>query len=146
MRANRGLVDFQKYISFCCVAVTMVLTLGVIIEEAPVATDIHAYNKGDRAVCKKIMKYNTSLESELIKGWGHDCEKFKEADPWYYILLFPTDIVLVLCFLVILLLLADWILFIASVILFFINDTIRFDVSVTEDLRRELAASYPGAS
>ena len=135
MRANQGLIDFQKYISFCCVAVTMVLTLGVIIEEAEPGSLVHGYHKGNKSFCKTLDNIPPEFDR---KERRNDCEKFKKADPWYYILLFATDIVLVLCFLVILLLFADWILFIAPVILFFIHDTIRFDVTVTEDLRREL--------
>jgi hypothetical protein len=108
VRANRGLIDFQKYISFCCVAVTMVLTLGVIIEEAPTGAKIHSLYKSDNTYCK----------DQWIREHQNDCEKFKKADPWYYTLLFTTDIVLVLCLIAILLLFTDWILFIAPVILF----------------------------
>ena len=38
-----------------------------------------------------------------------ECDKFKEEDPWFYILLCVTDILLVLCSFMMLLLFVDWI-------------------------------------
>ena len=42
-------------------------------------------------------------------------KRYKKADIWYYILLYATDIVSVLSSFVMLLLFADWILFVAPV-------------------------------
>ena len=86
--------------------VTMVLALGVIIEESTTATDVHSYLKNGN--CKGVYAYNKPSKKEY-------CDKVKKADLWYYILLFATDIVLVLCSFVMLLLFADWILFVALV-------------------------------
>ena len=72
----------------------MVLTLGVLIEVAPSASTVH---------------YDSSRCGDFQFEVG-ECKKVKEADPWYYILLFVTDIVLVLCSFVLLLLFAEWIL------------------------------------
>ena len=38
-----------------------------------------------------------------------ECDKFKEEDPWFYIFLCVTDILLVLCSFMMLLLFVDWI-------------------------------------
>ncbi|XP_028398052.1 uncharacterized protein LOC114521727 [Dendronephthya gigantea] len=91
-----------KYISLCCAAITMVLTLGIIIQESGHALSVHYVVLLDGR-CDDI---NDS--SEYYK----DCLKFMEADPWYYTMLFGADIVLVLCSLVTLLLFGDWIIFV----------------------------------
>ena len=77
----------------------MVLTLGVLIEVAPSASAVHD---------EVSSRCSVPFEFAPWKNWK--CKKVKEADPWYYILLFVTDIVLVLCSFVLLLLFADWIL------------------------------------
>ena len=76
--------------------ITIVLAQGVIIEES----GVHASIKGGLSVCSSLK---------------NDCDLLKNADPWYYLLLFTTDIVFVLCSFVMLLLFADWILFVAPV-------------------------------
>ena len=88
----------------------MVLTLGVIIEETRNASIIHDYIREDDSWCNHVPK-GTRYSDRLVKF----CNKVKEADPWYYILLFATDIVFVLCVFVTLVLFADWILFVAPV-------------------------------
>ncbi|CAB3990035.1 Hypothetical predicted protein [Paramuricea clavata] len=98
--------QFLKYISLCCVLITMVLAQGVIIVEGFEATAIHRFFKEDESTCG-----DSNERHEL--NINHDCAKFKEAYRWYFTLVFITDIVLVLCFIVVLLLLADWILFVA---------------------------------
>ncbi|CAB3990031.1 Hypothetical predicted protein [Paramuricea clavata] len=92
-----------KYISLCCVMITMVLALGVIIIEGFDATIIHRFLKEDSwcEVTKQEHKYRL------------DCAILKEAYPWYFMLVFITVIVLVLCSFVKLLLFTDWILFVA---------------------------------
>jgi hypothetical protein len=75
------------------------------MEESTYATSVHAVNKG-HAVCNHRDNPSNSK---------NDCDLLKNADPWYYLLLFTTDIVLVLCSFVMLLLFADWILFVAPV-------------------------------
>jgi hypothetical protein len=87
----------------------MVLALGVIIIEGLDATAIHRYFKEDESTCGGDM--NTRHELNI----KDDCAKFKEAYRWYFMLVFITDIVLVLCSFVLLLLFADWILFVAPV-------------------------------
>ena len=88
----------------------MVLALGVIIIEGLDATAIHRYFKEDESTCGGDT-INTRHELNI----KDDCAKFKEAYRWYFMLVFITDIVLVLCFIVVLLLFADWILFVAPV-------------------------------
>ena len=75
------------------------------MEESAYATSVHAVNK-DHAVCN---------DRDNPSNSKNDCDLLKNADPWYYLLLFTTDIVLVLCSFVMLLLFADWILFVAPV-------------------------------
>jgi hypothetical protein len=87
----------------------MVLALGVIIIEGFDAVVIHGYFKEDESTCGGDM--NTRYELNI----KDDCAKFKEAYRWYFMLVFITDIVLVLCSFVMLLLFADWILFVAPV-------------------------------
>ena len=81
----------------------MVLTLGVIIEETSNAYAIHNYVRED-SWCNYVPK-GIRYSDARVKF----CNKVKEADPWYYILLFATDIVFVLCVSVTLVLFADWI-------------------------------------
>jgi hypothetical protein len=89
----------------------MVLALGVIMIEGLDATLIHGYFKDDYSICGeqhiKQQQYKASVKD--------DCAKLKEAYLWYFTLVFITDIVLVLCSFVLLLLFADWILFVAPV-------------------------------
>ena len=88
----------------------MVLALGVIIVEGFDATIIHRFFKDDESSCGDA---NERLgRSDNRKS---DCAILKEAYRWYYMLVFITDIVLVLCSFVMLLLFADWILFVAPV-------------------------------
>ena len=84
----------------------MVLTLGVVIEESSHASDIHDVVHSHDSSCHDILPDSSYRE---------DCDKLKRADPWYYILLFVTDVVFVLCFFVMLLLFADWVLFVSPV-------------------------------
>ena len=95
----------------------MVLTLGVIIAEATEGALVYRAIFKDTSHCKPIEK----SDPESLDSWQinmlHDCEKFRKALPWYFILLLSTDIVFVLAFLVILVLVVDWILFVGSVIL-----------------------------
>ena len=93
----------------------MVLTLGVIIAEAAEGAAVYSIAFKDSSRCKRLSKQ--SLTDSSRREWEHDCEKLQKAHPWYLILLFTTDIVLVLAFLVILVLVVDWILFVAPVIL-----------------------------
>ena len=87
----------------------MVLTLAVITEEAYTAAWIHSFfYGGDDSFCKR---QSNSPRDDFKK----DCDTLREANPWYYILMFVSDVLLVLCFLVILLLFADWIFFVAPV-------------------------------
>ncbi|CAB3990034.1 Hypothetical predicted protein [Paramuricea clavata] len=94
--------QFLKYISLCCVLITMVLAQGVIIIEGFDATFIHTLSKNDPS-CEDFEPERHRLE----------CVKFKEAYRLSFTLIFITDIVLVLCVIVVLLLFADWILFVA---------------------------------
>ena len=87
----------------------MVLTLGVIIEESSDASRIHNVVHSRDSSCHDILPDSSYRE---------DCDKFKRADPWYYILLFVTGVVFVLCSFVMLLLFADWVLFVAPVSFF----------------------------
>jgi hypothetical protein len=73
------------------------------------ATAIHRYFKEDESTCRGDM--NTRHEVNI----KDNCAKLKEAHRWYFTLVFITDIVLVLCSFVLLLLFADWILFVAPV-------------------------------
>ena len=95
----------------------MVLTLGVIIAEATEGALVYRIIFKDTSFCKPIEKRDPESLSSWHRKREHDCEKFRKALPWYFILLFTTDIVLVLAFLVILVLVIDWILFVAPVIL-----------------------------
>ena len=105
IRCFTSIIIFQKYISLCSVLVTIVLALGVIIEESTNAAMLHNYFKED-----------SNCDDERVSSYRKkDCDQLKEADPWYYILLYTTDLVLVLCSFVMLLLFADWILFVAPV-------------------------------
>ena len=88
----------------------MVLTLDVIIEESSSATGIGNVVRSRDSYCNR-----NSEDTHYPDGRNKFCNKLKKAYPWYYILLFVTDVVLVLCFFVTLLLFADWILFIAPV-------------------------------
>jgi hypothetical protein len=90
--------------------ITMVLAMGVIIEESATATGVSTFLKGN--YCKNVYIYDNPSQKEY-------CDNLRKADPWYYILLFATDIVLVLCSFVMLLLFADWILFVALVRCYF---------------------------
>ena len=58
-----------------------------------------------------------SSNASYVHDYLHNYEskRYKKADLWYYILLYATDIVLVLSSFVTLLLFADWILFVAPV-------------------------------
>jgi hypothetical protein len=88
----------------------------VIIEESADAAAIHDYFKKD-SYC------HDERASSLHRK--KNCDKLREADPWYYILLYATDLVqLALCSFVMLLLFADWILFVAPVRLIYINCTV----------------------
>ncbi|CAB4018126.1 Hypothetical predicted protein [Paramuricea clavata] len=92
-----------KYISLCCVLVTIVLALGVIIEESTNAAILHGYFKKD-----------SYCDDETVFSYRKkDCDELKEVNIWYYILLYATDLVLALCSFVMLLLFADWTLFVA---------------------------------
>ncbi|CAB3990030.1 Hypothetical predicted protein [Paramuricea clavata] len=82
----------------------MVLALGVIIVEGYDATAIHGDFKSDESFCG-----DNNARGGTEKN---DCPIFKEAYPWYFTLIFITVIVLVLCSFVMLLLFADWILFV----------------------------------
>ena len=84
----------------------MVLALGVIIVGFD-AVDLHRSFKNDYTFCEKAIQEQNRYMS--------DCAILKEAYRWYFTLVFITDIVLVLCFIVMLLLFADWILFVAPV-------------------------------
>ena len=84
----------------------MVLTLGVIIEETHEASAVHVTAQ---------THCNDNPENIHNPNRAEFCNRIKQADPWYYILLFTTDIVLVLCCFGMLLLFADWILFVALV-------------------------------
>ncbi|XP_028398044.1 uncharacterized protein LOC114521720 [Dendronephthya gigantea] len=99
-----------KYVSVCAVLITMVLTLGVIMEESAKASAVH-YHSRDGFLCKEWLErqYNEKRLHELKA----DCLKFKEAAPWYYIMVFAADIVFVLCSFVALILFSDWFLFVA---------------------------------
>ena len=88
----------------------MVLTLGVIIEESSAATSIGNVVRSRDSFCNR-----NSEDTYYPDSRNKYCNKLKKAHPWYYILLFVTDVVLVLCFFVTLILFADWILFIAPV-------------------------------
>jgi hypothetical protein len=93
--------------------VTIVLALGVIIEESTNAAILHNYFKKD-----------SYCDDERVPSYREkDCDELKKADIWYYILLYATDLVLALCSFVMLLLFADWILFVAPVRLIYINCT-----------------------
>jgi len=92
----------------------MILTLGVIIAEVTEGGFVHLLSFKDSSTCKVLESQPRGSGRRKLE---HDCEKLQKALPWYLILLFTTDIVLVLCFLVILLLVVDWILFVAPVIL-----------------------------
>ena len=83
----------------------MVLTQGIIIEESTKASGAHNYVQHGR--CE-----NTG---DLLSKRHKDCLKFKEADRWYYVVLFAAAIVLVLCSFATLLLFGDWILFVLPV-------------------------------
>ncbi|CAB3990033.1 Hypothetical predicted protein [Paramuricea clavata] len=82
----------------------MVLALGVIIVESLEAATLHRHFKDDESSCRKDRDH-----SKMKK----DCAILKEAYLWYFTLIFINDIVLVLCSFVLLLLFADWILFVA---------------------------------
>ena len=88
----------------------MVLALGVIIEETHQASAVHRTAHSRDSFCKDNPK-NIHHPNNRVEF----CNRIKQADPWCYILLFTTDIVLVLCCFGMLLLLADWILFVAPV-------------------------------
>ena len=106
----------------------MVLTLGVIIAEAAEGAAVYSIAFKDFSLCKRLSEH--SLTDSSRRKWEHDCEKLQKAHPWYLILLFTTDIVLVLAFLVILVLVVDWILLVAPVILL-----LRFHVYIRACLR-----------
>ncbi|XP_028398049.1 uncharacterized protein LOC114521724 isoform X2 [Dendronephthya gigantea] len=95
-----------KYISLCAVLITMVLTLGVIMEELLFAATVYQYSREDSFACRKIPRVDWIEREE-------DCLKLKKAVPWYYIMLFAANIVFVLCSFVALILFIDWILFVA---------------------------------
>ncbi|XP_028398047.1 uncharacterized protein LOC114521724 isoform X1 [Dendronephthya gigantea] len=97
---------FLKYISLCAVLITMVLTLGVIMEELLFAATVYQYSREDSFACRKIPRVDWIEREE-------DCLKLKKAVPWYYIMLFAANIVFVLCSFVALILFIDWILFVA---------------------------------
>ena len=80
--------------------------------ESTESSAVHAKSK-DSSFCQR---YDEEEHLGNKREWENDCEKFKTADPWYHILLFAADIVFVLCFHASLLLFADWILFVAPVI------------------------------
>ena len=101
-------IFFQKYVSLCLVLITMVLAMGVIIIEGIDATLMHRFFKKN-SFCE------TDKQEQHDDRIRSDCAKYKEAYRWYFTLVFITDIVLVLCFIVVLLLFADWILFVAPV-------------------------------
>jgi hypothetical protein len=90
----------------------MVLALGVITIEGLDAALIHGYFKEDYSICGEQYIKQQQYNKASVK---HDCAKLKEAYLWYFTLVFITDIVLVLCSFVLLLLFADWILFVAPV-------------------------------
>ena len=83
----------------------MVLTKGVIIEESYTASFVHGVVQKSTSVCDTSSDYSDV----------NTCERYKKADPWYYILFYVTDIVLVLSSFVMLLLFVDWTLFVAPV-------------------------------
>jgi hypothetical protein len=87
----------------------MVLALGVIIIEGFDAVAIHGFFKEDESFCGDVYLRDRSDTK------NSDCPILKEAYRWYFMLVFITDIVLVLCSFVMLLLFADWILFVAPV-------------------------------
>jgi hypothetical protein len=69
-------------------------------------------------IIQKIFKDEESScgnAKRLDNKTKNDCAILKEAYRWYFMLVFITDIVLVLCLIVVLLLFADWILFLAPV-------------------------------
>ena len=84
----------------------MVLAIGVIIAESGNATTVHTYVNGDDSYCGKLR--DTSYRKK-------ECVVLEKADPWYLLLLFMADFVLVLSSFTMLLLFADWILFVAPV-------------------------------
>ena len=91
----------------------MVLALGVIIVGFDAVDLLQSFGKEDDSFCEKaIQEQNTYMS---------DCAILKETYRWYSTLVFITDIVLVLCFIVVLLLFADWILFVATVRISFID-------------------------
>ena len=78
------------------------------MEESSNASYIHDYLHSIQSTCNNI-------DSDTSQSRVRNCKRFKAADRWYYILLYATDTVLVLSSFVMLLLFADWILFVAPV-------------------------------
>ncbi|XP_028398046.1 uncharacterized protein LOC114521723 [Dendronephthya gigantea] len=103
--------QFLKYISLCAVLITMVLTMGVIMEESVHASSVNYHSRKDSFICGDLEDSN--MDKESLHKRKKDCLNLKLAAPWYYIMVFAADITFVLCSLVALILFIDWVLFVA---------------------------------
>ncbi|CAB3990037.1 Hypothetical predicted protein, partial [Paramuricea clavata] len=90
--------EFLSYLRICCTLIVMVLALGVMIEEAADNAWSHTLVYSD---CRHI------------EPLGVICDMLLKADKWYYVMLFTSDIVLVISIIALFAMFAQWMVFTA---------------------------------
>ena len=91
----------------------MVLALGVMIEEA--GDNGWSHSLADGSHCKNLEHPDMYEDHESFQDRKKTCETLIKADKWFYVMLFTSDIVLVVSIIALFAMFAEWMVFTASV-------------------------------